>query len=258
MDLTELVKGTIPSITAQLSTLTDDDLAQLLALESAAASPRSGLLAAIKTEQEARAGNQTARDENDALIAANAQIAELNESNATLTDANTALTAQVKDLEGQVSTLTDTNATLTAATADHDALREQVEELQAQLAAAGMTSMVVESAGKAVALLVGGDIGKLTRVVFGDAYDRLLTQIPGLQFNDADFVRADDGSVLLNSPISFPRMGPTNDVSSAWLVGDEADGQLTGAVCRFVIPIGTGGGRAVELPAGHLRFSTSA
>lgn len=258
MDLTELLKGSLPSITAQFANLSDDDIAQLITLEGAAAKPRSGLLAALKTEQTARAGDGTARDENAELIAAEGQIAELTAANASLTDANTALSAQVEDLQGQVVTLTTSNASLTAATADTDALRERVEELQLQLADVGVSASVGTVDGKAVVLVVGSSLDGLTRVVFADARDQLLEQIPALQFPASVLVKGDDGTVVLNAPISFPRFGPTSDVSSAWLVGDTTDEGLAGAVCRLVIPVGIGGGRAVELPAGHLCFSLNA
>ncbi|WP_343609350.1 hypothetical protein [Novosphingobium sp.] len=258
MDLTELLKGSLPTITAQFANLSDDDIVQLIALEATAAKPRSGLLASLKTEQQARGGDGTARDENDALIAAEAQVAELTALNAGLTDANTALSAQVEDLQGQVATLTTSNASLTAATADTDALREQIEELQLQLSDMGVPASVGTVDGKTVVLIVGGSLDGLTRVVFADATDHLLEQIPALQFPASVLVKGDDGTVVLNAPISFPRFGPTSDVSSAWLVGDATDEGLAGAVCRLVIPVGVGGGRAVELPAGHLRFSLNA
>jgi hypothetical protein len=228
-NLDEVITESVASITAKLSEMSDLQLLEMRGREEAGPVPRKSLLTAIDAEVAGRVEGDIATADADPALA----IPE----NAAAENAAAENTAPEIDVAVLV--------------AEHDQALARVAELEAELAASKKPAACARDP-KALAMVADDAADDLLFVVFGDDGDQSLPQIPGLLFDADAFAATQDGGLVLQREIAFPVHGPANDVCSVWLVGKD---RKRGKVCRLMAPLATGGGRAVVIPGGHLRFS---
>ncbi len=217
-DVTEVVGGNAESIVAKLSSLLDGQLIELAAAESALSKPRASVLAAIQAEQKGRA--DVAAQIDPTIQAAQG-------------DAAAAQAARIAELEAQVK--------------DRD---QRIANLEAAIAAKA-------SNGKAPKALQMAQVDALpdlaamseVRVICVGEDDRSLAGLPPLLFGSYQFSPEGDG-IVLDAPIAFARELPETEVHALYLT----DGGKKGLRANLVQPITVGGGKAMELPKGHIRF----
>ena len=219
-DVAAVIGGNADSIVAKLSDLSDAQLNDLGLAETGQAKPRSTVLAAIDAERKGRA--EAASQASSALVAAQ-------------DDAAAVLAVRIAELEKLVAERDQRIADLEGAIADR----------QAKAAA---------KVEKPVAMQVAADLPDLAgleevRVRCVDADDVTVPGLSPLLFMPWQFVLEGDGYVL-DAPIAFPREAPESEVAALFLT---IKGK-SGLRAAFVQPVSVGGGKALELPRGHVKF----
>ncbi len=242
-DLDLIIGENVALLTAKLPEMSDEQLAALLQRESDGVAPRVTLKTAIQAEQKGRAdlaAEVAAEGAGDAPAAA--EVAAEGAGDAPDAD----LSEEKSDPEAA--------PVIAEVEAERAALADENEKLKAEIAALKKAAKPVKEKNPKSVKMVLGDVGDAFTVVFADENDDSIVALPPLFFDADAFVPGTDGSKVLDHAISFPVSGPPNDVYSIWAVGK--DGK-TGMRCQLLMPVGTGGGRMVELPARSLRFAAA-
>lgn len=236
-DMNELIGGTVESISAKLGELSDAQLTALDGLEREAAKPRQSLLDAIAAEIGSRTKPQDgAADQGDAQAKAEAAAID-------------AQAKRIAELENQAAADAKRIAELETAAVAADA---EIKRLTALKAPKDAKVKDPKATTLKVAAL-GNDVPAEVRVICVDGDDATIIGLPAMLFSGWQFSvekQDDRASLVLNEGISFPPSAPDCVVSAIYA---SADGK-TGMRATLVQPLVLGGGKSVELPAGHLRF----
>lgn len=243
-DLETILGESVDSLSAKLSEMSDQQLVQLRVMEAAAVKPRSTLIAAIDTEQSVRSAKAGPEIEAKAGVDgtnapdAGDPVAEF--------DANLMLvSATIAELEAKVLSLQADNLALTALLAEAGTAKPKA----AKVAHAGK-ALVLSSAGEAGLDQIGR--GEVVRVVFADEEDVSLPSIPALLFEPYQMKRDGLDGFILDASIAFPAAMPRGVIARIWALPGAGK---AGLVATLVSPLEVGGGRSVEIPGGHLRFT---
>lgn len=217
-DLDELLKGKVEAIIAKLSDLASAELEQLKKAEAAAVKPRQQLIDAIAAELNSRP-----------VEASNEDI----QSQAALD----AQAAKIAALEGQL--------------AERDRRIADLEAAIADAAGKGQAKAEKPVAMKPHAEAAEEPLPDELVVVCVDGDNATIPGLPKLTFAGWQFGKDGQGGYVLNEGIAFPRGVPETEVSALFAVTGKGKGLRGGLVSPLIV----GGGKSVEIPAGHLRFA---
>lgn len=255
-DLGALLGLAVAAILAKFGDLSDNQLGLLAEAERAAEKPRSSLLAAVETEQAARAAQAKEGELAKAAELSAQQGAEVAAKVLGLGIAQSAIEGELKAL---VVALETENQRLIL---ENERLDLLVLDLQEKLTEASDSAEVdaalLERSVARVVMVLCEDIERPVMVVFAGHGDLMLAELPGLGFMAQDF-RRENGGITLLKPIDFPMHSPAGEVHSIWLIdpahAPREDNSMAGFTCRLLRPLNIGGGRGAQIPAGHLHFT---
>lgn len=238
-DVDALLGGSVDSIIAKFSDLSDAQLQILTDKEKDTEKPRATLLKALAAALESRAHDKAQTDP-DALAKMGAALGD--DVAQMLMDELSALGARVVAVETDLAAAQAIIAEMSAAVPPEQQQPHEADN-------------VLSISEAPVVLVLADDASAYRRIVFTGLDDRILDSIPALVMDDGAFVRDSDGAMVLNRAISFPAGAPREEVHAVWLVADgNKDGSLPGAVARMLSPYLVGGGLSSEIPKGFLRF----
>ena len=247
-DVGELLGSSVDAIKAKFSDLSDSQLAMLGEAERGAEKPRSSLLAAVETEQTARAAQAK---EVVLMQAAKCSMQEGQQA------ADQALLGSMSasreaELEARVAELT----------AENERLNDLVAELQLELEGVAEGNQVDSNVFAAlVKMHLAAVCAKPQVIVFSGHGGTMIDDLPWLMFHPSDF-RVENGGITLLKPIDFPLHGKAHQVHAIWVVDRQEspteDGGMAGFACQLLQPLNVGGGRQAHIPAGHLHFTGNA
>jgi hypothetical protein len=222
-DLVQIRTGSIATITAALSELSDPELSFLRVLELEDDKPRKGVTDAIEAVANSRA-DQAAKDFAKTITAA-------------VTAATTETEAQLKELKQALAVSEQDKAKL-------------VKQLAAAKKKPGAKNAAkpVKIKPQVLQIVARAQLGRL--IVFSNSDNIMDPEIPALLFDDSDFIRSRGGDVLARD-IEFDGEGPASEIAAAWLV--DGKGRASG-VSRFAVPLTVGGGRKALLGKRSLKF----
>lgn len=260
LNLDELLKGSVSTISTKLGALSAANLAALHDKEEAG-QKRGTLLEAIHREQKARedkagetggeqsGGEQGATDQGGDDTAKGAPA----DGSAIFTQANVDAMLAAQDERHK--------AEIDALHADYAARAAQSSE--SPFAGAGIANTFErgENAMQADLAALRADRGELfvpiegVFVVLVDDEGCAIKDLPPLEMAASMFKRS-AGNLTLDKKIELPAALPAAEIAGAVLVEDDDDG-VDDAIARatLVQPFSVGGGRVSELPAGTLAFT---
>lgn len=255
-DHEELLKGSVESITAKLGDMTRAELEALKKAEAATVKPRSSLIDAIAATIAALPAEDAAAGTDDAVDAQAARIAELDGILQTLAvglrERGLVEAGAEFDMVGVVFITIDASKDRIAELEGLNlTANQEIEDLR-KAAAAKAPAAPKPAKAKQMKLLPGvpDEMPEELRVVFVDADNCTLPDLPALVFAGWQF--SNDGSgLVLNEGIAFDPGRPLTDVAAAIATSDGKHGLRA----TLAVPITVGGGKAMSLPAGHLRFA---
>lgn len=253
-DIAELLGGSVAAITAVFGDLSDNQLAALVDAERGAEKPRQTLLAAVETEQAARAAQASEAKlarEAERLAQEGAAAAEKVKK---AVSASVQFSARENELMAENEQLRGENVRLTALLTEQQATIDGFSR-------DGQSGDATESAAKRHLMVLGNKIEQPCIVLFVGYGDQVIEEIPALAFQPQDF-RAENGGYTLLKPIEFPVHGAARDLYAVWIAdrsgSTDDDGRLIGFACEMLKPLHVGGGRSAHIPAGHLFFTGEA
>ncbi len=281
-DVDAIVGGNAESIIAKLSDLSDVQLVDLRRAEAAQVKPRKTVIEAIEAEELGRleAAEATGLAQADPALlaaeadAAGAQAAKIDQLESQLITADEEIEAQAQRLAvleaicgsisatlrerglvepGDAYVLTDKIFaiidTQAATIVERDATIANLRDLIAK----GQTEELAKlpKPQKLAELCDLPDLSAVgeVRVLCVGEDGKSLPGISPLLFAPYQFSQEGDGFVL-DAPIAFPRETPGTEVAGLFML---IDGKK-GLKASLVQPISIGGGVAMELPKGHVKF----